>query len=227
MIRGRFFGPDRALLKQMFLDREDAAQRLANALKHLRGRRPLVLAIPRGGVPIGAAIARALEGSLDVVLVRKLGAPGDPELAVGAVDEAGTVNLCRHAERLGADADYLAVEARRQLALIRERRLRYTPGREPADPAGRVVIVVDDGLATGATMHTALAAVRAGHPARLICAVPVAAPDRLARMTTAADDTVCLERPEDFYAVGQFYRHFPPVTDQEVVALLERAPPAT
>lgn len=209
----------------IFDDRDDAARELAAALAHLRGSRPLVLAIPRGAVPMAAAIAEALEGDLDVVLVRKLGAPGNPELAVGAVDETGRVHVDPHAARLGADEDYLAAEARRQLATIRARRRVYTPDRPPLPVVGRTVVVVDDGLATGATMRAALTATRAQNPARLICAVPVAAPESLAAVRSLADETVCLLEPADFYAVGQFYRHFSQVEDSEVVAALARNPP--
>jgi len=207
----------------MFDDREDAARQLSHALRHLQTSRPLVLAIPRGAVPMAKRIADALHGDLDVVLVRKLGAPGNPELAIGAVDEAGTVHVGRHAAELGVRPDYLATQARRQLELIRERRRTYGAGRAPRDPNGRIVVVVDDGLATGATMHAALLAVRAQHPARLICALPVAAADSLRREVEGiADEVVCLSTPEDFYAVGQFYRDFPTVTDAEVIASLQQ-----
>lgn len=205
----------------MFDDREDAARQLSHALRHLRGSRPLVLAIPRGAVPMARIIADALDGDLDVVLVRKLGAPGNPELAIGAVDETGTVHVGRHAATLGVGSDYLAAQAGQQLDVIRERRHAYRAGRPPLNPNGRTVVVVDDGLATGATMHAALLAVRAQQPARLICALPVAAADSLRREVRGiADDVVCLSTPADFYAVGQFYRDFPTVTDDEVIATL-------
>ena len=209
-----------------FVDRADAARRLASALARYRDSNPLVLAIPRGGVPIGRIVADALHGQLDVALVRKLGAPHNPELAIGAIDEGGRVQLADHAERLRADPGYVSGEAARQLALIRSRRQQYSPLRPPLDPAGRTVIVVDDGLATGATMAAALTAVRARRPARLVCAVPVAAPDSLASITALADDVVCLLAPEDFYAVGQFYRDFSAVEDATVIALLADAAPA-
>ena len=147
-----------------FHDREDAARQLAAALARYRGQTPLVLAIPRGGVPIGRIVADQLDGELGVVLVRKLGAPWDPELAVGAVDEEGTVMLNENAPWAGADAAYVEREAQRQLELIRERRHRYGVGCSPAPARGRTVIVVDDGLATGATMIAALRASK--RPAR-------------------------------------------------------------
>lgn len=209
----------------MFKNREDAAHQLSHALRHLRGQHPLLLAIPRGAVPMAKIIASELQGDLDVVMVRKLGAPGYPELAIGAVDEAGVIHVGRHAAALGVNSEYLDAEAERQLALLRERRQRYGAGRPPLDPRGRIAVVVDDGLATGATMHAALLAVRAKHPARLICALPVAAADSLRHQVDGiADEVVCLSRPEDFYAVGQFYLDFPQVTDGQVIAALNDHP---
>ncbi|HEX5766970.1 MAG TPA: phosphoribosyltransferase family protein [Burkholderiales bacterium] len=205
---------------RVFDSRNDAGQRLARALYAYRGRDPLVLAIPRGAVAMAAVVAAELEGELDVVLVRKLRAPGSPEFAVGAVDETGWTYIAPYAAEVGADAVYLARERRAELEVLRKRRGKYTPGRGSIDPAGRVVIVVDDGIATGATMIAALHAVRVRGPARLVCAVPVAAPDSLRQVRSYADETVCLETPESFHAVGQFYREFPQVDDEEVVALL-------
>jgi len=204
----------------MFQDRADAARRLAERLQSFQGQHPLVLAIPRGAVPMGRAIARQLGGELDVVLVRKLRAPFLPEVAVGAVDESGWAYATPHAERLGADAAYLAEETRTQQETLRARRAAYTPIRPPIDPAGRCVIVVDDGLATGATMVAALHGLRARHPARLVCAVPVASREALALVRPLADEVVCLEAPPDFEAVGQYYRDFTQVEDDEVIRLL-------
>ncbi|TNF61730.1 MAG: phosphoribosyltransferase [Burkholderiales bacterium] len=204
----------------MFDDRLDAARQLAGPLDHLKPARPLVLAIPRGAVPMARHLAQALQGDLDVVLVRKLGAPGEPEVAVGAVDESGWVWVAPYAARLGADAHYLEAEAARQLERIRERRRRYSPIRAPQSAGGRTVIVVDDGLATGATMTAALHSLRQQKPARLVCAVPVASREALALVRPLADEVVCLLAPEHFQAVGQFYREFPQVTDDEVEALL-------
>jgi putative phosphoribosyl transferase len=174
-------------------------------------------------VPLGSVVAQRLGGDLDVVLVRKLGAPGNPELAVGAVDEAGVPYVAPFAHTLGADAAYLAAETQRQLATIRARRALLGAARVPADPAGRVVIVVDDGLATGATMMTALRAVRARRPQTLVCAVPVAPRDTLDAVAALADEVVCVDVPADFHAVGQHYRSFPQVDDAAVAALLKRA----
>lgn len=204
----------------VFEDRTDAARQLVAALARYRGKNPLVLAIPRGAVPMGRLIADALGGELDVVLVRKLGAPGNPEFAVGAVDEAGWEYIADYAAEMGASKTYLAEEAAAQLATMRARRATYTPARAPIDPAGRIVIVVDDGLATGATMMAALHSVRARGPKRLVCAVPVAAAESLEKVRPHADEVVCLDTPAAFHAVGQFYRTFGQVEDREVVAAL-------
>ncbi len=205
----------------MFRDRLEAAERLSKALAAYRGQRPLVLGIPRGAVPMARRIAERLDGDFDVVLVRKLRAPGQPELAIGSVDESGCTYIAPFAASAGADAQHIEAEKCQQLETIRQRRARYTPLRAPVDPAGRIVIVVDDGLATGATMIAALHGLRQQQPARLVCAVPVAPPDTLAQVRPLADDVVCLETPVGFQAVGQFYRDFDQVEDEEVIALLK------
>lgn len=204
----------------MFKDREDAARQLATQLAAYRGQHPLILAIPRGAVPMGKVLAELLQGDMDVVLVRKLRAPYQPEVAIGSVDESGWSYIAPYAASVGADQDYIAAEKHEQLQTIHSRRVQYSPIRAPIDPEGRTVIVVDDGLATGATMISALHSLRRRLPAKLVCAVPVSSPEALARIRTMADEVVCLHAPEDFQAVGQFYRHFPQVDDDEVMALL-------
>jgi predicted phosphoribosyltransferase len=204
----------------MFRDRDDAAHRLAEALVQYRGQNPLVLAIPRGAVPMAKVIAGELGGELDVVLVRKLRAPGNPEFAIGAVDETGWTYLADHARHVAGSQEYIESEKAAQMEVMRGRRASYTPVRPPHDPAGRVVIVVDDGLATGSTMIAALHALRARQPQKLVCAVPVAPPDTLAKVQPYADEVVCLHAPTIFYAVGQFYQSFPQVSDAEVIASL-------
>lgn len=208
----------------MFKDRQEAASRLAQALAAYKGRRPLVLAIPRGAVPMARLIAEQLDGEFDVVLVRKLRSPWQPELAIGSVDESGWTYLAPYAASMGGAPDYIAHEKQAQLATIRQRRAQYTPIHPPIDPAGRVVIVVDDGLATGATMMAALHGLREKKPERLVCAVPVAPPETVTQVRELADEVVCLETPTWFQAVGQFYRHFPQVEDEEVIALLKARP---
>ena len=203
-----------------FRDRQHAAESLAWALRRFQDSKPIVVAIPRGAVPMAAIVARKLGGVLDIVLVRKLGAPDNRELAIGSVDETGWTYLAPYANAAGADPEYIERALKGQLAIIRERRERYTPGRGPRDVADQVVIVVDDGLATGATMVAALHALRARNVRRLVCAVPVASTEALELVRPLADEVVCLDVPELFYAVGQAYQHFPQVSDAEVIAAL-------
>ncbi|HEX2546767.1 MAG TPA: phosphoribosyltransferase family protein [Ramlibacter sp.] len=205
----------------MFRDRIDAAQQLAEALAVHAGARPLVLAIPRGAVPMAVLIAQRLQGEVDLVLVRKLHAPHAPEFAIGAVDESGWVYLSTHASAVGGTPAYVEEQKATQMQELARRRARYTPGRPPVDAAGRTVIVVDDGLATGATMVAALHAVRQRAPTRLVCAVPVASTEAAALVRQHCDELVCLDVPRRFQAVGQFYGAFPQLEDEEVVALLQ------
>ena len=210
----------------MFEDRRDAGWQLAARLLHYKSARPVVLALPRGGVPVGYEVARALNAPLDVVVVRKLGAPGEPELGIGALvdgDHPESVLDRRAIAALGVDDAYLAREIERQAREARRREAAYRCGRPPLAIAEHTAIVVDDGLATGATMRAALRGVRRARPRRLVLAVPVAAPEALAAFAAEVDEAVCLAAPEDFEAVGRFYREFGETADEEVVRLLDDA----
>jgi putative phosphoribosyl transferase len=210
-----------ATIKLPFENRNEAGRLLAQALHAYHGKNPLVLAIPRGAVPMARLIAESLDGELDVVMVRKLGAPGHEEFAIGAIDEAGSITLSDYGERAFAQSPYLREIASRELEKMRVRRTLYGE-RTRKTIAGRIAIVVDDGLATGATMIAALRAVRAQQPSRLICAVPVAAQDSLTLVSAYCDEIVCLATPVPFFAVGAFYRDFATVEDDEVAACLRQ-----
>jgi predicted phosphoribosyltransferase len=205
-----------------FENRAHAARLLADRLVAYRGKAPLVLGVPRGAVPMARIIADALGGDVDVVLVRKLRAPGQPELAIGAVDEAGTVFEGEYFPY--APEAYVRAELRTQQELLRARRTLYTRARAPIDPTGRLVIIVDDGIATGSSMLAAIRSVRARRPLKIVVAVGVAPAGTVARLEAEADDVVCLHASDVFHAVGQFYDDFSEVTDAMVVAELERVP---
>ena len=205
-----------------FRDREEAARELSVALSSWRGAHPLVLAIPRGAVPMGEILARELGGDLDVVLVRKIGAPGDPEFAIGAVDESGTLSLSPEARLIGIGPGEAEGERQRELLLIRERRRLWGRGRPPVDPAGRTVIIVDDGMATGATMASALRFLREKNPKILVAATPVASREALERIRPLADRTISLRTPERFLSVSEFYESFPQIGDEEVRRILAK-----
>jgi predicted phosphoribosyltransferase len=205
----------------LFENREHAGRLLARRLSaRYKNKNALVLAIPRGAIRMAEIIADALGGELDVVLVHKLGAPGQPELAIGAVDEAGNVFLSGYG--LDIDRGYIETEKQAQLNVLRKRRVRYTPSRSAIDPHDRIVIVVDDGIATGSTMTAALRAVRRSKPKKLIGAVAVASPSAARAMSREADDIVCLNVPAEFYAVGQFFNDFSQVSDEEVAEILQK-----
>jgi putative phosphoribosyl transferase len=211
-----------------FQDRHDAGRQLGLRLREEGLQDPVVLALPRGGVPVGVEVASLLGAPLDLVLVRKIGAPGHEELAAGAVVDGSRPELVLNPEivgGLGIDEAYLAAEQARQLQEIERRRSLYLAGRPRPGLAGRTAIVVDDGIATGATVRAALHAVRRAEPAKLVLAVPVAAASVLRRLASEADRIVCLHAPADLMAVGQFYRDFRQLDDAEVVALLAPADP--
>ncbi|HYD63271.1 MAG TPA: CBS domain-containing protein [Noviherbaspirillum sp.] len=209
-----------------FRDRRDAGRQLAVALQYLKESQPVILALPRGGVPVAFEVAQALHAPLDVFLVRKLGAPYFPELGLGAVAE-GAEHYCvlneDLVERTHASDDYLEEEKQRQLDEMGRRRARYRGGRKLVDLQGRTVVIIDDGVATGGTMKVALQAVAAAHPERLLFAVPVAPKETVAALCDLADDGVCLLSPEHFRAVSQYYTDFDQTSDEEVVQLLQQA----
>ena len=209
-----------------FEDRADAGRRLADKLAHLRDTQPVVLALPRGGVAVGFEISRVLDAPLDIVLVRKIGVPWQPELALGAVTDGASPETFFDrdlATSLDVPDSYITEETARQLEEIERRRELYCEDRPALKVAGRTAIVVDDGIATGATMRVALQAVQRRGPARLVLAVPVAPPDTLAALGEGADETVCLETPIGLGAIGFYYRDFHQMSDAEVTDLLARA----
>jgi predicted phosphoribosyltransferase len=209
-----------------FRGRVDAGRKLARALLHLKESRPVVLGLPRGGVPVAFEVAVALAAPLDVVLVRKIGAPGQPELGLGAVVDGAHPQVVLNEELvqlIQPGQAYLKAEEKRQLAEIERRRALYRPGRAPLSLAGRTAIAVDDGIATGGTMKAVLLALRKSGVHRLVLAVPVAPPGTLQELAPLADEVVCLISPEPFYSVGSHYRDFAQTTDEEVIHLLARA----
>jgi predicted phosphoribosyltransferase len=204
-----------------FADRSDAGRQLADRLAAMRPERPVVVALPRGGVPVGAEVAAALGAPLEILAVRKLGAPTNPEYGIGAVTEDGRRLVDEEAVavlRVG-ELD-LARIVDRESAELRRRVELYRAGRPPLDVAGRAVIVVDDGVATGLTDAAALRSVRRRGAARVVLAVPVGPPDSIDRLRAEADDVVCLLEPPELRGVGQWYDDFSQVSDDEVVALL-------
>jgi putative phosphoribosyl transferase len=211
-------------LYPLFTNRKQAGERLAEALLRYKSEDPVVLAIPRGGVPVGLEVSRALDAPLDIVLVRKIGAPFQPELAIAAVvdgDRPETVHNPEAADFPGITDAYIKEETARQLAEIERRRGLYLGTRARPQIEGHTAILVDDGIATGATVRAALIGVRRSKPKRLVLATPVAPPETIEALRTEADDVVCLATPEPFFAIGQFYEAFDQLTDAEVIELLE------
>ncbi|HEX2136296.1 MAG TPA: phosphoribosyltransferase [Microvirga sp.] len=209
-----------------FRNRAEAGRQLARHLLGYRSQNPVVLALPRGGVPVAFEVARELQAPLDLLFVRKIGAPGHPEFGLGAVIDGSHPQVVLNEEvlaQLDVDPRYIEAETRRQLEEIERRRKHYLAGREPVVVAGRTAIVVDDGIATGGTVRAALKGLARARPARLVLAVPVAPADTLERLRAEADDVVCLMTPEPFYAVGEHYDDFTQTSDREVIRLLDQA----
>ena len=209
-----------------FLDRSEAGRQLADKLRHLKDKKPVVLALPRGGVPVGVEIASALAAPLDLVLVRKIGVPWQPELALGAVTDGEHPQTYIDSELAAALAipdDYVKEETARQVAELERRRHVYCAGRARVDIGGSTAIVVDDGIATGATMRVALQAVRRRNPARVVLATPVAAEETISKLRPLADEVVCADMPGWLGAIGFYYRDFHQISDAEVTDILARA----
>lgn len=205
----------------MFKDRIHAGKLLAEKLKDYKGKDAIILAIPRGGVVVGYQIAKEINARLDVIVPRKLGAPGNPELAIGAIAEDGSIYLVDEViSQYGIDESYLRDEAEAQLKEIKRRVGVYRGGKDLPKLEGRIVILVDDGLATGATMKAAVSMVSKMNPLELIVAVPVAPPDTVKDISEMVNKVVCLSTPTFFFAIGQFYQDFEQVSDEEVLSLL-------
>lgn len=211
-----------------FRNRAEAGQKLAIVLAGYRDKDPVILALPRGGIPVAAEIATALDAPLDLILVRKIGVPSQPELAMGAVVDGGAPLIVRNEDVIRhagiSEADFKAV-CDTEIREIDRRRQRYLGARDRADIAGRTAIVVDDGVATGATTRAALRATRLRNPRYLVLAVPVAPSDSLAELRREADEIVCLEDYPFFGAIGLYYSDFRQVADEEVIGILKRYPP--
>jgi len=210
----------------LFADRTEAGQALARELVKYRGQPVHVYALPRGGAQVAAEVARALNAPLDLIFVRKIGAPAQPELAIGAVVDGGTPIIVRNDDVVrftGTRDSQFDQICRRELQEIERRRKVYLQNRPPLDPAGKIAIVIDDGVATGATMRAALRATRMRHPKKLVLAVPVGAYDSIEELRGEVDEVVCLSAPEDFGALGHYYEDFCQLSDQDVIDILDRS----
>jgi putative phosphoribosyl transferase len=208
----------------MFRDRSEAGQMLAAELAKLKPVDPVVLALPRGGVPVGAAVARLLKARLDLLIVRKVGAPGNPELAVAAIVDGNPPDIVLNREVIegyGLDDAELAALVKAERPELERRRMVYRGQRHPVSTANKTVILVDDGAATGTTMKVAIRALRRRTPREIIVALPVAPPDTVAELAREADRVVCLSQPPRFHALGYYYREFRQLTDKEVLGTLE------
>ncbi len=208
------------LFTNLFKDRMEAADRLADRLMSYRGQNPLILGIPRGAIPLARRVADRLEGDLDVVLVHKIGAPNNPEYAIGSVSEFGTIYLSDAAQDYGDLTRFLETSTKYELEQLNQKRQKYSPVRLPLIPKDRVVIIVDDGIATGATMLSAIRAIRSQNPRKLIIAAPVASGTAMELLCPEVDECIVLETPDNFFAISQFYEDFPQVSDEEVLSLL-------
>jgi putative phosphoribosyl transferase len=207
----------------MFADRGTAGRQLAARLHHLHSDEPLVLALPRGGVPVGFEVARELDAPLDILLVRKIGVPWQPELALGAVVDGADPQVLINeglAEELAVERSYIESETARQLSEIERRRRIYLGDKPPPELGSRTVIIVDDGIATGSTARAALRAVRKAGARRIVLAVPLAPEDTIEQLEAEVDEIVCLSSPSPFIAVGAHYGKFPQLADADVIALL-------
>lgn len=209
-----------------FQNRREAGRRLGAALMYFRAGCPLILALPRGGVPVAFEVAQALDAELDLLFVRKLGAPGHKELGIGAIVDGTDPQIVLNEDvvrELRPTPEHIEKEMHRQLTEIERRREAYLGGTTPIPTAGRTMIVVDDGIATGGTVKAALLGLRKAHPARLVLAVPVAPPETLAALRRECDEILCLSQPHPFYAVGAHYAEFGQTGDAEVIRLLRDA----
>lgn len=211
----------------LFQDRADAGRQLAKALMKYKGHHPVILGLPRGGVPVAAEVAAALDAPLDLVLVRKIGVPNQPELAMGAVADGKQPAVVRNndiIELYGISDETFDTVCSEELAEIERRRRRYIGDRPRAAVEGQFVIIIDDGIATGATTFAAVRAVRSRKPRELVLAVPVASRDSIRKLRSEVDAIVCLDAPRDFGAIGYFYEDFRQVDDEEVITALKRFP---